>query len=75
MATRACSPPWVNGTEDQQLPERGAPTEPEKPRRTCTNVAGAGDENRTRTISLGSRAVTPVGGAELATLMVPSSRG
>jgi len=36
---------------------------------------GAGDENRTRTISLGSGAVTAVRGAELATLMIPSSRG
>src|ERR1700722_1619724 len=33
---------------------------------------GAGDENRTRTISLGSAAVTPARDADLASLAVPS---
>jgi hypothetical protein len=42
---------------------------------TCTNLAGAGDENRTRTISLGSAAVTPAKGADQAYLAVLSDRG
>ena len=33
---------------------------------------GAGDENRTRTISLGSAAVTAARGADLASVAVPS---
>jgi len=36
---------------------------------------GAGDENRTRTISLGSGAVTAARGAEQASLAVMSDRG
>jgi hypothetical protein len=36
---------------------------------------GAGDENRTRTISLGSSAVTAARGADQASLAVPSDRG
>ena len=36
---------------------------------------GAGDENRTRTISLGSVAVTAARGADLALLAVRSDRG
>ena len=35
----------------------------------------AGDENRTRTISLGSRAVTAARGVDLASSGVPSNRG
>ncbi len=35
----------------------------------------AGDENRPRTISLGSSAITAARGAELAFLAVPSDRG
>ena len=42
---------------------------------TWAIACGAGDENRTRTMSLGSRAVTAAWCAELATLMIPSSRG
>ncbi len=42
---------------------------------TCTNLAGAGDENRTRTISLGSAAVTAVRSADLASLAAPSDPG
>jgi hypothetical protein len=42
---------------------------------TCKNVAGAGDENRTRTISLGSSAVTAARDADLVTVAVPSDRG
>jgi hypothetical protein len=38
-------------------------------------VLGAGDENRTRTISLGSRAVPPGYGPDLVTRGVSSSRG
>jgi hypothetical protein len=38
-------------------------------------LSGAGDENRTRTISLGSSAVTAPRGADLAFLAVPSDRG
>ena len=37
--------------------------------------AGAGDENRNRTISLGSAAVTAARGADQASLVVPSDRG
>jgi hypothetical protein len=36
---------------------------------------GAGDENRTRTISLGSAAVTAARGPDLAFLTVMSNRG
>src|SRR6185437_7346124 len=52
-ARRACSPPWANGTEDQQLPGR-APVASHRLALTCKNAPGAGAENRTRTISLGS---------------------
>jgi hypothetical protein len=38
-------------------------------------LAGAGDENRTRTISLGSSAVTAARGADQASLAVLSDRG
>ena len=41
----------------------------------CKNVAGAGDENRTRTISLGSAAVTAARGAGQASLAVLSDPG
>ena len=41
----------------------------------CKNVAGAADENRTRTISLGSSAVTAARGADQASLAVPSDPG
>jgi hypothetical protein len=42
---------------------------------TDLDIRGAGDENRTRTISLGSRAVTADSGADLALLGVWSDRG
>ena len=38
-------------------------------------LRGAGDENRTRTISLGSASVTAARGADLAFLAVLSDRG
>jgi hypothetical protein len=51
--------PWVPADEDSRL---------------CRDLGlpGAGDENRTRTISLGSAAVTATRGADLASLAVPS---
>jgi hypothetical protein len=42
---------------------------------TWAIACGAGDENRTRTISLGSGAITAARGADLAYLQVPSDRG
>ena len=68
-------PRWVNGTEDQQPSERGHRRAPDRRALSCTNVAGAGDENRTRTISLGSSAVTAARGADQALLVVPSDPG
>ena len=38
-------------------------------------MLGAGDENRTRTISLGSAAVTAARGADRVAVPVPSDRG
>jgi hypothetical protein len=77
MAQRACSPPWANGPlMARKIIERPPVTKPllgiMTP--TCVYVPGAGDENRTRTISLGSGAVTAAEGADLAISMVRSSR-
>src|SRR5216683_2232966 len=72
---RHARPGWhANGTEDHLLPEMI------KARSGIMVLAralvcGAGDENRTRTISLGSSAVTAARGADQASLAVPSDPG
>jgi hypothetical protein len=56
--------PPANGLEDQQLASLRDRATPHRPALTCKNVAGAGDENRTRTISLGIRPIHAVRAAD-----------
>ena len=75
MSRTGCCCCGVTGTEDQQPPGREQRLALGRPALTCKEAPGAGDENRTRTISLGSAAVTAARGVDQASLAVPSDPG
>jgi len=57
----------ARGADQRSTPtsRQREPVAPGRPAVTCKEAAGAGDENRTRTISLGSAATTAASDADL----------